>query len=49
MVKGFEQSLLGTVGVTQGLFIYNADVTDVNNMLEVDVGKEFGRGEFFFL
>jgi hypothetical protein len=48
MVESFEESFFRTVRVAQGMVIDKADFTDVDDVLEVDIGKEFGGREFLF-
>ncbi len=48
MVEGFEEGFFGTVRVPEGMVVDNADIADVDDVLEVDVGKEFGGREFLF-
>lgn len=48
MVESFEESFFRTSRMPQGMVIYKADVADVDDVLEVDVGEEFGGRELLF-
>ena len=48
MVESFKESFFRTVRVPQGMVIDKADVPDVDDVFEVDIGEEFGGREFLF-
>ena len=48
VVQSLQKSFFWAVGMAQRFFIEKAYISDVDDMFEVDIGKEFGGREFLF-